>query len=66
MSAMVELLVNPFCMADRDSQTVAQVCAAAGVKINWSTFEHRGQVRILTLRGANQNPSENSRYKTVA
>ena len=31
MGATVELLVNPFCMADRDSQTVAQVCAEAGV-----------------------------------
>ena len=32
MSATVELLVNPFCMADRDSQTVAQVCAKAGIQ----------------------------------
>ncbi len=31
MCTTVELLVNPFCMADRDSQTVAQVCAEAGV-----------------------------------
>ncbi|MBN1351460.1 hypothetical protein JXJ21_18735 [candidate division KSB1 bacterium] len=31
MSVTVELLVNPFCMADRDSETVTQVCAEAGV-----------------------------------
>ncbi len=31
MGTTLELLANPFCMADRDSQTVAQACVEAGL-----------------------------------
>ncbi len=31
MDVKVELLVNPFCMADRDSETVKKVCDESGV-----------------------------------
>ena len=31
MDVNVELLVNPFCMADRDSETVTAVCDELGV-----------------------------------
>lgn len=29
-NVQIELLVNPFCMADRDSETVKRVCTEAG------------------------------------
>lgn len=32
MNVKVELLVNPFCMADRDSETVKKVCDDSGVQ----------------------------------
>ena len=37
---VVELLVNPFCMADRDVASIQNVCDARGVKLHiYNTWE---------------------------